>query len=500
VVRALRRVNATPDCQAALNEAPAANVWIAKPSGKSRGRGIVCEKRLSRVLWRQGGEGGGSTLGKSAAGGGYIVQKYIERPLLVHDRKFDIRQWVLVTSWAPLEVWMYARCYARFCAWPFALGDVGNRFAHLSNNSVQKHSAAFAASGIEGNMWTGEALAAWVQARAGEGRWDGADFSPLPRGGRGAGFVWGRQGRGVEGGGPGEEEPEEPPPRAISACANVWEEVVLPQVRAMVVAALMAAQDGMAGNPGCESCWEQFGFDVMLDAGLRAWLIEVNSTPDMWYTTTVTEELVKEASEGMAALLCEGGFGCAPRGGGGGAKCRAAAPPIGTALGGWQLIYAAPSASAVPIPAFRSAPAAGLAVVGAALSQAELAAMAGRGGGGGAQQQQQQQQQRQQSGAGKRAGSVPRAAGAAAPTPRAPSAQQPPVPAPAPAPALPRLHTSAAAAAARHGSGGIVGARARPPLQPTAPLPLKEAKVDFAPPALPPRASSTGRAAPRKAP
>lgn len=56
------------------------NIWIVKPAGSSRGRGIALFKNLVEIL----------ALIKQKEGH-YLAQKYIENTLIVKNRKFDIR-------------------------------------------------------------------------------------------------------------------------------------------------------------------------------------------------------------------------------------------------------------------------------------------------------------------------------------------------------------------------------------------------------------------------
>mmetsp|Transcript_37132 Transcript_37132/g.56984 ORF Transcript_37132/g.56984 Transcript_37132/m.56984 type:complete len:116 (+) Transcript_37132:702-1049(+) len=69
-----------------------------------------------------------------------VVQKYIEQTFLLPGKiKFDIRQWVLVTSWDPLEAYVFDSAYLRLCSSEFSLDEISNVYRHLSNYSIQKH-------------------------------------------------------------------------------------------------------------------------------------------------------------------------------------------------------------------------------------------------------------------------------------------------------------------------------------------------------------------------
>ena len=56
----------------------------------------------------------------------FVAQKYIERPLIINKRKFDVRQWALVNSFSELEVWVYDEFYVRFAASDYTTGTLSS--------------------------------------------------------------------------------------------------------------------------------------------------------------------------------------------------------------------------------------------------------------------------------------------------------------------------------------------------------------------------------------
>jgi hypothetical protein len=74
--------------------------WIVKPAASACGRGIYLTTKYENMP--QAGESHGGS--KHAE---FVVEEYIERPLLLRGFKFDLRIYVAVTSFSPLRIFLY---------------------------------------------------------------------------------------------------------------------------------------------------------------------------------------------------------------------------------------------------------------------------------------------------------------------------------------------------------------------------------------------------------
>lgn len=111
-----------------------ANYYIFKPKASSQGKGIFLCTEPAEVLAQRDREAKH-----------FVVSEYITNPLLIKGYKFDLRIYVLVTSLNPLKIYVYQDGLARFCAEKFSLRDedLSNRYAHLTNYAINKHSKHF---------------------------------------------------------------------------------------------------------------------------------------------------------------------------------------------------------------------------------------------------------------------------------------------------------------------------------------------------------------------
>lgn len=135
------------------------NLWLLKPSNANRGNGIevvdsldAARATLERVATK-------ASMGVQAT---WVVQKYIENPLLLAGRKFDLRVWVLVTDDG--DVYVHGPGYVRTSSEPFAM-DTLDRRVHLTNYCLQvKHQGAGSSFGRfeTGNTISWEQLAAYL--------------------------------------------------------------------------------------------------------------------------------------------------------------------------------------------------------------------------------------------------------------------------------------------------------------------------------------------------
>ncbi|KEG10590.1 tubulin---tyrosine ligase [Trypanosoma grayi] len=179
----------------------------------------------------------------------WVVQMYIDRPLLYHRRKFDIRCWILLCA-GRYEIYVHEQLVMRMSSVEYSTESattrtVEGRLAHITNHCVQVEGEGFSAF-EEGNELWREHLDSVVRYKGKRMRSKGIQH---------------------EGANP-ELEPS-------------LKNTVLPQIYHIVVETLLAARGSIPNgrSPPSTPCFQIFGYDFLIDEMLRVWLLEINGAP-----------------------------------------------------------------------------------------------------------------------------------------------------------------------------------------------------------------------------
>lgn len=113
------------------------NLWLIKPTSLNRGIGIEVMRDLDEMKAFLAVKARQASMGIQPV---WVLQKYIENPLLFAGRKFDFRVWVLVTDSG--DVYMHTPGYIRTSSEVFDLAS-DDRFAHLTNYCQQVNASSF---------------------------------------------------------------------------------------------------------------------------------------------------------------------------------------------------------------------------------------------------------------------------------------------------------------------------------------------------------------------
>ena len=110
-------------------------VFIAKPTAGCQGDGIVLIRNLKDL-----------PLNKYSSSNEMVVQRYLDKPLLLGGKKFDLRLYVLISSIDPLICYLNEEGLARFATVdyePVTQSNLRNYYMHLTNYSLNKLSPTY---------------------------------------------------------------------------------------------------------------------------------------------------------------------------------------------------------------------------------------------------------------------------------------------------------------------------------------------------------------------
>lgn len=185
----------------------------------------------------------------------FVIQKYIEKPMLYMNHKFDMRIFAVMTH--ERELYVFGDCYVRLSSLPYD-ADKKNYLIHLTNNAVQVRSNSFG-SVVKGNILSIREFEKSIIALFKETGDKKYDIQP------------GHFMRLIK--------------EAVKVTFDSTEAILHKKIR--------------------EYNFELFGYDFMIDENMKLWLIEVNSIPALGETNQYVSRFMHRALDDMLKLTID---------------------------------------------------------------------------------------------------------------------------------------------------------------------------------------------------
>jgi hypothetical protein len=179
----------------------------------------------------------------------WVIQKYLEKPLLYNNRKFDIRVWVVITC--DNELYVYKEGYLRTSSDSYTLSSSEN-WVHLTNNCLQKHGVHYGEH-EEGNTLGFEAFRNYLKQV-----YAGVDIN--------------------------------------------FDRDIIPRIHDLIIDTFLAIKNDLNKSKR-KNCFELLGYDFMIDEDFRTWLIEVNVNPYLGIPNDYIRDLLPKMIDDMFQLV-----------------------------------------------------------------------------------------------------------------------------------------------------------------------------------------------------
>ena len=227
-------------------------IWIVKPVNMSRGRGVHILKGESefRFLLKKS-----INLNISQ----FLISRYIDNPHLINKKKYDLRIYVLITSFSPLRIYLYNNGLVRFATEDYKKGDFDNVFIHLTNYSINKNNLKYKPNqnlDFSKNINEDENndLNDDNEVDDDSSKWSLIEYRH---------FFQKMEKKQV--------------------MDSIWK-----QIEDIVIKTVLSVSEDYYQEISINkmnSLFELYGFDIMIDENFRAWLIEVNVNPSLHCTS-----------------------------------------------------------------------------------------------------------------------------------------------------------------------------------------------------------------------